>query len=70
MTRGRSVDAVTIAFGLRNVTRTLVALKEANRVLRRPATPSTLATRATAPRAAAPHGGVVRLSRERKAPCT
>ncbi len=36
---GRSVDAVTIAFGLRNVTRTLVALQEANRVLRRPAPP-------------------------------
>lgn len=30
-----SVDAITIAFGLRNVTRTLVALREANRVLRR-----------------------------------
>jgi ubiquinone/menaquinone biosynthesis methyltransferase len=31
----RSVDALTIAFGLRNVTRTLPALKEVRRVLRR-----------------------------------
>ena len=31
----RSVDAITIAFGLRNVTRTAVALREARRVLRR-----------------------------------
>lgn len=30
-----SVDALTIAFGLRNVTRTLVALKDINRVLKR-----------------------------------
>jgi hypothetical protein len=29
------VDALTIAFGLRNVTRTLVALKDINRVLKR-----------------------------------